>query len=500
MNREGKSLKVLAFDYGASSGRAILGKFDGERLTLEEIHRFSNDPVQAGAGLHWDILRLYHEMRQGILRYKQKGESDLAGMAIDTWGVDFGLLTASGELLGNPYHYRDSRTDGMIEAACKRVSKTEIYRETGIQFLKFNTLYQLLALKLNDSPLLAQAETLLFIPDLLAFFLTGEKRSEYTIASTSQMLNPTTGDWARMLLDKLAIPQSILAELVEPGAVIGRIKPDLAADLGIPGFPVIAAAEHDTASAVVAVPAEVTDFAYLSSGTWSLMGVELPAPQINDTTFRLDYTNEGGIDRTTRLLKNIMGLWIFQECKREWDQPGTVTGFGELLGEAATAEPFGCLIDPDAEPFGSPGRMTEKIRNFCRETGQKLPGTRGEVVRCIMESLAMKYRMALEGLEEITGHPISVLHVVGGGSQNEMLNQFTANATNKPVLAGPVEATAIGNLAVQLRALGAVRNLSEIRQLVRASVSIREYPPRDRESWDEGYERFKKIIEKRREA
>ncbi|HEX7713273.1 MAG TPA: rhamnulokinase family protein, partial [Bacillota bacterium] len=450
MNREGKSLKVLAFDYGASSGRAILGKFDGERLTLEEIHRFSNDPVQAGAGLHWDILRLYHEMRQGILRYKQKGESDLAGMAIDTWGVDFGLLTASGELLGNPYHYRDSRTDGMIEAACKRVSKTEIYRETGIQFLKFNTLYQLLALKLNDSPLLAQAETLLFIPDLLAFFLTGEKRSEYTIASTSQMLNPTTGDWARMLLDKLAIPQSILAELVEPGAVIGRIKPDLAADLGIPGFPVIAAAEHDTASAVVAVPAEVTDFAYLSSGTWSLMGVELPAPQINDTTFRLDYTNEGGIDRTTRLLKNIMGLWIFQECKREWDQPGTVTGFGELLGEAATAEPFGCLIDPDAEPFGSPGRMTEKIRNFCRETGQKLPGTRGEVVRCIMESLAMKYRMALEGLEEITGHPISVLHVVGGGSQNEMLNQFTANATNKPVLAGPVEATAIGNLAVQL--------------------------------------------------
>lgn len=497
MNRDDKSLKVLAFDYGASSGRAILGRFDGERLELEEIHRFSNDPVRAGASLHWDILRLYHELCQGILRYKQKGESDLAGMAIDTWGVDFGLLTASGELLGNPYHYRDSRTDGMIEAACRKVSKAEIYRETGIQFMKFNTLYQLLALKLESSPFLAQAETLLFTPDLLTFFLTGEKRSEYTIASTSQMLNPICGDWAWPLLEQLEIPRSILTELVEAGTVVGRIKPDLAADLGVPGLPVIAAAEHDTASAVVAVPAQGTDFAYLSSGTWSLIGVELPAPQINDTTYRLNYTNEGGIDHTTRLLKNIMGLWIFQECKREWDQTGLGTSFGELLSEAAAVEPFGCLIDPDAEPFGSPGRMIEKIRDFCRATGQQIPGNRGEVVRCILESLAMKYRMALEGLEEIVGHPLSVLHVVGGGSQNELLNQFTANAINKPVIAGPVEATAIGNLAVQLRALGAVRNLSEIRQLVRASVPLREYQPRNRESWEQGYQRFKSIIKNR---
>lgn len=494
MNRDRERLKLLAFDYGASSGRAILGRFDGERLELKEVHRFSNDPVKVGPSLHWDILRLYHELCQGILRCKQKGVTDLAGMAIDTWGVDFGLLAPSGELLGNPYHYRDSRTDGMIEAACRKLSKEEIYRQTGIQFLKFNTLYQLLALKLESSPILAQAETLLFIPDLLVYFLSGEKRSEYTIASTSQMLNPASGDWARPLLDKLAIPQTILADLIEAGTIVGRIKPDLAADLGIPGLPVIAAAEHDTASAVVAVPAVGTDFAYLSSGTWSLMGVELPAPQINDTTYRLNYTNEGGIDHTTRLLKNIMGLWIFQECKREWDQTGPVTNFEALLGEAAAAEPFRCFIDPDAAPFGKPGRMPEKIRTYCRETGQRVPEDRGAIVRCIMESLAMTYRMTLEGLEEIVGHSLAVLHVVGGGSQNELLNQFTANATTRPVIAGPVEATAIGNLAVQLRALGAIRNLSEIRELVRASVPTREYLPRERESWNEGYERFKKIV------
>lgn len=488
-------LKLLAFDYGASSGRAMLGGFDGEVLQLEEVHRFSNDPVTVNGTFYWDILRLFHEMKQGILKCTKSGNKDIAGIGTDTWGVDFGLLDSSGQLLGNPVHYRDNRNEGMIDEACKVVPKRDIYEQTGIQFLKFNTLYQLLSMKLNNSPLLEKAKTLLFTPDLLNFFLTGEKVTEFTIASTSQMLDARQGTWAAPLLSKLGIPVSILNDITDPGTIIGRVSKGVREELNICDIPVIAVAEHDTGSAVVSVPAAGKRYAYLSSGTWSLLGVESPLPVINDTTYNLNYTNEGGFNRTTRLLKNIMGLWIYQECKRTWDKTGESLSFDELEQMAMESEPFSFFIDPDDDLFYSPGNMPENIREFCRRTGQAVPESKAAIVRCIMESLALKYRMAIEGLENIIGYSIPVLHVVGGGCRNVVLCQFTANAIGRPVIAGPVEATATGNLVCQLIALGEVSGLSEARAIVKRSFPTREYTPADTDRWNEAYEKFKKIIE-----
>lgn len=488
-------LKLLAFDYGASSGRGILGRFDGNKLELSEIHRFSNDPVMLNRSLHWDILRLYHEMKQGIIKCVKGGDGDFASIGIDTWGVDFGLLDSKGELLGIPVHYRDSRNDGMIEEACKLVSKREIYEQTGIQFLKFNTLYQLLSMSLDNSPVLEKAGTMLFIPDLLNYFLTGVKASEFTITSTSQMFDPRKGDWAKDLLTKLGIPLHILTEVISAGSVVGNVSKSVCDELNMNSVPVIAVAEHDTGSAVVSVPVLDGKYAYLSSGTWSLMGMELDAPVINDTTYNMNYTNEGGIYNTTRLLKNIMGLWIYQECKRTWDKSGEVLSFDELEEQAEKAEPFASLIDPDHDVFYSPGRMPDKVRDFCRNTNQKVPETKGAVVRCIMESLALKYRMTFEGLEKIAGCPIPVLHIVGGGTKNVKLNQFTANSIGKPVVTGPTEATAVGNLAAQLIALGEVADLREARALVKRSFPTAEYLPVDTDSWNDAYKRFLSIVE-----
>ena len=491
----GKTLNVLAFDMGASSGRAILGRFDGKRINFEEIHRYSNDPVMIGDSLYWDVLRLFHEMKQGMLKCVTGGTGEIASMGIDTWGVDFGLLDSSGKLLGNPYHYRDSATEGMIEEACRIIPKREIYEQTGIQFMPFNTLYQLLALKINRSPLLEKAATMLFMPDLLRYFLTGEKSSEYTIASTSQMIDPKTGTWAQSMLDVLGIPQNILTGIIDAGTITGKLRDSIASELGMSNIPVVAVAEHDTGSAVVSVPAQEGKFAYLSSGTWSLLGVESSAPVINDLTYRLDYTNEGGYRRMVRLLKNIMGLWIYQECKRAWDKTGEVTSFDELEEGASKSQPFLAFIDPDDHSFYSPGNMPEKIRDFCRKTGQSVPETRPQLVRCIMESLALKYRMALEGLEEIVGYSLPVLHIVGGGCKNTMLSQFTANAINRPVITGPVEATAVGNLMIQLIAHGEVKDLSEGRKIIKDSFPAREFLPADSSGWDGAYERFLKIKE-----
>lgn len=487
-------LKLLAFDYGASSGRAILGKFDGEKLTLSETHRFSNDPVTVNGRAYWDILRLFHEMKQGINKCVQNGDADLAGVGVDTWGVDFGLLDSSGDLLGNPVHYRDPRTEGMVEIAAGRVSKEEIYLTTGIAFQKFNTLYQLLSMREKKSPLLEKARTMLFVPDLFNYFLSGEQASEYTIASTSQMLSAATRNWAWVMLDRIGIPTGILKKLVNPGTILGKLRKELAAELKVPRIPVITVAEHDTGSAVVSVPANEGKFAYLSSGTWSLLGAETNNPVINETTYKLNYTNEGGINQTARLLKNIMGLWILQECKQEWDREAKKLGYEELEQMAEQAEPFGSLIDPDHQLFYSPGMMPEKITEYCRITKQKIPGAKGEMVRCILESLAFKYRMALDGLETVVGSSLDVIHIVGGGSLNTMLNQFTANATGKPVLTGPVEATAMGNLLAQLIALGEVGNLQQARMLVRKSVSVTEYTPRETGNWNEVYQRFKKLV------
>lgn len=487
-------LNLLAFDYGASSGRAILGKFDGATLTIEELHRFPNEPVMLGNSLYWDILRLFHEMKQGILKCVSGGYKNIAAIGIDTWGVDFGFLDASGKLLGNPYHYRDAHTQGMIEEACRIVPKREIYEYTGTQFQVFNSLYQLMALKAERSPMLEQAATMLFIPDLLRYFLTGEKNCEYTIASTSQMLNAKTRRWAGELLQKLDIPTNILTEIVDAGTIGGKLTANISKELGVGEVPVVAVAEHDTASAVAAVPAVEGKYAYLSSGTWSLLGVESPVPIINDTTFQLNYTNEGGLIKNIRLLANIMGLWIYQECKRTWDKSGTTLTFDQLEAQAADAEPFYAIINPDDPTFLHPGNMPEKVQEFCIRTGQRVPETNPQIVRCIMESLALKYRMALEGLEEIVGYPIPVLHIVGGGCKNVMLSQFTADAISRPVITGPVEATAIGNLISQLMALGEVKSLAEARGIIKNSFPTTEYLPSDNADWDSAYEKFQKLL------
>jgi len=485
--------EILAFDYGASSGRAILGLFDGNKLSLEETHRFSSDPVMMNGTFTWDFLRLFFEMKKGILKTYNAGHKNIASMGVDTWGVDFGLIDKTGSLLGNPVHYRDKRTDGMIELACSISSEKEIFDNTGIAFQKFNTLYQLLAMSQAKSPILANADKLLFIPDLFNYYLTGEKFCEYTITSTSQMYNPVKKEWAYDLLGKLGIRSDILPPVISTGTKIGGFTSGLCEELGVPSIPVIAVAEHDTGSAVVSVPFAEKGSAFLSSGTWSLLGVELDEPIINDKTRALNYTNEGGINNNARLLKNIMGLWINQECKRHWEKMGESVSFDELDNGALNAKPFACLIDVDDLSFFEPNNMPEKIQLYCKKTGQYVPQSKGELVRCIMESLALKYRQAIEGLEEIVGYHIPTLHIVGGGCKNTILSRFTANAINRPVIAGPIEATAIGNLSSQLISLGEVSNLAQARQVVRNSFPLETYLPEDAEQWNFAYEKYLKL-------
>lgn len=485
---------VLAFDYGASSGRAILGSFDGERLQLKEIHRFSNDPVIVGDSLHWDILRLYHEMKQGILKGRHEVQGDISGIGIDTWGVDFGLLDKTDMLLGNPFHYRDTRTEGMIDEALKVVSRDRIYRDTGIAFQKFNTLYQLLAMVRGKSSILEKAETLLFIPDLLAFFLTGKKTCEYTIASTSQMLLAGRATWAYDLLNELGIPVEILPEIVDACSIKGTLRKSVQDELGGGEIPVIAVASHDTGSAVIAAPLESSDDAYISSGTWSLLGTESEKPIISETTLDLNYTNEGGINRTIRLLKNIMGLWIYQECRRAWKKGGIAVSYDEMDALAEAAQPFQAFIDVDDDSFYSPGNMPEKVVSYCKKTGQKAPDDMGSIIRLVMEGLALKYRSVVEGLEAITGRKVPVLHIVGGGCKNTMLSQFTANLLKRPVTAGPVEATAIGNVMSQLIALKEVEDLHQAREVVKRSFPTDVYLPENPEQWDEAYGKYKSFL------
>ncbi|MBM7581633.1 rhamnulokinase [Caldicoprobacter guelmensis] len=489
-----KTLNLLAFDFGASSGRAILGRFDGKKLSIEEIHRFSNDPVKVGGHTYWDVLRLFWEMRQGLLKFAHNVNGTLSSLGIDTWGVDFGLLDSSGELLGNPYHYRDSQTEGMMEKAFAIVPKEKIYEYTGIAFQKFNTIYQLLALKERNSPILEKADTLLFMPDLLAYFLTGEKSTEYTEASTSQLLEARSKTWCTDLIKVLGLPDNIFTSIQQPGTIRGNIASRIAEELNIGRVPVVAVATHDTGSAVVAVPAVEDDYVYLSSGTWSLMGVEVREPIINEQALQWNYTNEGGAENSYRFLKNIMGLWLIQECKRVWDRQGEVYSFAQLEEMARNSEPFKAFIDPDHDDFYAPSDMPQTIQNFCARTGQAVPQTKGEILRCVYESLAMKYRWTIERLEKILNRPLKVLHIVGGGTKDKLLNQFTANAINRLVICGPTEATAIGNLMMQAKALGEVANLREIRQIIRNSFPTVDYMPQDVEAWDEAYERFLKVV------
>ena len=489
-----KKMNLLGFDFGASSGRAMLGVFDGRKIDIQEIHRFSNDPVMLCDRFFWDVPRLVYEMKQALLKISRMGIR-LDAIGIDTWGVDYGMLDARGRLLGLPVHYRDERTVGLREKVRQIVPDEELYERTGIAYNQFNTLYQLYAMKLEGDPILDSAVDMLFMPDLLAYFLTGEKGTEYTIASTSQMLNCQTRDWDFELLEKLGIPTRFLGEVKLPGTVRGKLLPELSKECGVDMVPVIAVGGHDTASAVAAVPAKGKDFAYISSGTWSLLGAQIDSPLCSEAVRLANYTNEGAVDGDIRLLKNIMGLWIIQECKREWDRRSDAVDFAGLVQMAMGAPAFKAIIDVDNDCFLAPGDMPARIQGFCKLTGQSVPKGRGEISRVIYESLALKYRWAVERLEEALGRPVEVLHIVGGGSKNALLNKFTAEAIKRPVIAGPGEGTVIGNLLEQARALGAIRDIDELRQVVAASFPLTTFAPEgDGAAWDEAYERYMKLF------
>jgi rhamnulokinase len=482
----------LAFDLGAESGRALVGTLADGKISLQERHRFANPTGRINGHFHWNLLAQWEELKTGL---RKTAGVKLAGIGVDTWGVDFGLLGRGGEILGNPFHYRDSRTDGMMERAFARVSREEIFKSTGIQFMQLNSLFQLFAMREAKSPLLDVAETLLFIPDLFNFLFTGVRKSEFSIATTSQMYDPVNNRWATAMLEKLGLPTRILPEIVASGTVLGQLQSDVAKECGVEAAPVIAPATHDTGSAVAAVPAEGDDWCYLSSGTWSLMGVEIDKPLINDKSLKYNYTNEGGVGGTIRFLKNIMGLWLIQECRRQWQREGREYSYAELTKMAADAKPFGAIIDPDHAPFGSPGEMPKKIAEFCAKTKQKAPENPGDFVRACLEGLALKYRVTLEGLEDVLGRKLKVIHIVGGGSQNELLNQMTADACARTVIAGPIEATAIGNILVQAMATGEVKSLADARSIIRRSFDVKRYEPRETKQWDHAAARFREIAQ-----
>lgn len=482
----------MAFDLGAGSGRALLGRLDNSKMKVEEIHRFPNDPVKVGSRLQWDILRLYHEIKQGLVAAHLK-EPFLRSIGIDSWAVDFGLLGKDGELLGNPYHYRDRHTEGAMQRVLHRVSASDLFARTGIQFLSFNTIYQLTAIQEKQPDLLQRANRLLMIPDLLRYFLTGESYGEFTNATTTQLFNPVSGGWDLELISSLGIPGHMFPKVLQPGSLVGTLRSSVRGELDLPEIPVLTVAEHDTASAVAAVPAVDSDFAYLSCGTWSLMGTEVKAPVLSERARKLNFTNEGGVNQTYRLLKNIMGLWILQECKRDWERKGKRYSWPELMRLAMEAPSFLTLIDPDDEIFLPPDGMPERIQKYALQTSQPVPGTPGEMVRCILESLSLKYRMVLGMTEELSGRTFSGLHMVGGGIHNELLCQWTANAIGRPVWAGPAEGSALGNLAIQWIAAGEITDIKEARMLIRNTFGVKAYEPDQTDEWVEAYDRFRGI-------
>ncbi len=481
--------KMLAIDLGASSGRGIVGAFDGQKLSLKENHRFSNDPVILGGKMYWDILRIFHEIKQSIAKTVLDGDA-IRSIGIDTWGVDYALLDASGRMLANPYHYRDARTEGVVSYVGRFFAPSELYAQTGIQCMNFNTIFQL-ACDLRDDPKMVEnASRMLNIPDLLNYFLTGNMANEYTILSTGALLDAHKRDYANKLIAKAGIPQRLFGEIVQPGTSVGKLLPQVQGEVGKLDAEVLTVASHDTASAVIAVPTQEKEFLFISSGTWSLMGTELDAPKINAETEKYNFTNEGGVNNTIRFLKNIMGLWLIQESRRQWRREGKEYSFAELEALAKEAKPFKCFIDPDHPGFVAPGDIPTRVREFCQKTGQYVPETVGEIMRCIYESLAMKYRYTAETIGKLTGISPRVIHVVGGGTKDGFLSQMTADACGIPVCAGPEEATAIGNLLVQLMAAGEAKTLSDARAIVAASFACKHYAPQNTAAWDEAYQTF----------
>ena len=480
-----QSIHFAAIDLGAESGRVMLADLVAETLTIKEVHRFSNGPIEQDGALHWDFGRLMNEIKTG-LKKAFAAQPAIASIGVDTWGVDYGLIDRAGRLIENPYHYRDRRTSEMIETACSILGRETIYNHTGIQFMPFNTVFQLLACQRQRPELLERADTLLLMPNLIMYELCGAAFAEYTIASTTQLMDMKTGGWSDAILNGLGLPQRILPEIRMPGEQVGTLKAQLAQELGGQKVPIVSVGTHDTASAVAAVPVtHDKSWAYLSSGTWSLMGLEIPAPVIHEQSFALDYTNEGGIGNTIRLLKNIMGLWLVQECRRHWAGEGEDLNYTQITQMATEAQPFTAVLNTDYGEFFSPGQMPQKINQYLAQTGQDSITDKGQMVRTVLESLALKYTSTMDNLKQLGGRPIEVLHIVGGGIQNELLNQLTADATGKTVITGPVEATVIGNVLMQALVAGRIKNLSEGRAIVAQSFAGKEYQPGNVAAWDQ---------------
>jgi len=486
-------LQFLAADLGAESGRLMRGGFDGDRVTLEEIHRFDSHAVRLPDGLHTNVLSILSELEAGMAAAAGRGGGELAGVAVDTWGVDFALLDTEGALLGLPYHYRDRLSDGMLERALREVPREEIFERTGIGFMPINTLYQLLGLKARGAAALDSARSLLMMSDLFTYWLSGRRSCELPIATTSQCLDTRRRSWALDIVLRLGLPTRVFGEIVEPGTVVGELLPHVADEVGIPRLPVIAAGGHDTALAMAAVPAQGRDFAYLSSGTWSLLGTELGEPCIGAPSLAGNFTNEGGVCGTTRFLKNLCGLWIVQECRRTWARQGRADSYDDLVRMASAAAPLRSLVDVDHPDFAKPTDMPARLRAYCERTGQPVPEVKGEIVRCALDSLALKYRLVLDEMEGILGRRFGTLHVVGGGARNRLLCQLTADATGRTVVAGPVEATAAGSVVMQAIATGHVGSLPEARDVVRRSFEIESFEPRPGPALDEALARLLRL-------
>jgi len=488
----------LAIDLGASGGRHVAGSFDGSRLQLNEIHRFDNGPVYVSGHMYWDVLGLWQQIQSGLRAAGARYGGQLKSLGVDTWGVDFGLLGRGDELLGNPYNYRDRRTVGMMDKAFQTVPREEIFAETGLQFMELNSLFQLVAMRVGNSPLLEMADSLLFMPDLFHWMLTGTKGNEFTISSTSQCYNPATRGWAVSMLKRLGIPGGLFGTVLLPGSRLGPLRKQVAAEAGVEHVEVVLPGTHDTASAVMAVPtaslpSQKPDWCYISSGTWSLVGAEVPQPIINDRCRELNFTNEGGVGGTIRLLKNVCGLWLVQECRRIWKQQGTEHTWDELTRLSAEAEPLRSFIFPDDASFTAPPNMPDAIRAFCQRTGQPVPESKGAVIRCVLESLAMRYRQVIGNVEELTESRIETVHVVGGGTQNRQLCQMAADACGRRVVAGPIEATAIGNVMMQAVAAGDVKDILQARDVIRRSFDVVEYAPQNADRWNEACARYAKV-------
>jgi rhamnulokinase len=483
----------LGIDLGAASGRVVAGLWDGRKMALDELHRFAIGPVYLAGTMRWDVLWFWTEIQNGLAGARKKYGRKIVSIGADTWGSDHVLLTKNDEIVSQPFHYRDARTDGMIERAFRKMPRPAIFNRTGVQFQPFNTLYQLLAMKEQSPGLLAQADCLLLLPDFIHWCLCGSRVAEFTNATTTQCLNPLKQKWDRELLEKMGLPPAIFPKLVSPGTKLGTLRDSVSGDLGLGKVQVVGPATHDTGSAVAGVPTAhtgITNWAYISSGTWSLMGIEVGQACLSPRVLELNMTNEGGFGGTYRLLKNIMGLWLVQQCKRSFDAAGGRDGYSELDRAAARAAPFRALLNVNHSQFLNPPDMPRAIQDFCRETGQPVPKTKGELIRCAYESLALSYRQTLGWLEELSGERIEVIHIVGGGSQNGILNQFTADACQRPVLAGPVEATVMGNLLVQAWAAGEIGSLSEMRDVIRLSTSVKTYKPMDSNLWTDAANRF----------